>query len=55
MARTAVLNPGSDNERGLDMLNASEKDMAVTKPAKGKVGFALGGLGGFNAYGVGFL
>lgn len=37
------------------MLNASEKDMAVTKPAKGKVGFALGGLGGFNAYGVGFL
>jgi len=27
----------------------------VTKPANGKVGFALGGLGGFNAYGVGFL
>ena len=27
----------------------------MTKPAPAKVGFALGGLGGFNAYGVGFL
>jgi len=40
---------------GLEMPDASEKDTAVTKPANGKVGFALGGLGGFNAYGVGFL
>jgi hypothetical protein len=36
------------------MANASENDTAI-KPAKDKVGFALGGLGGFNAYGVGFL
>ena len=27
----------------------------MTETAKGKVGFALGGLGGFTAYGVGFL
>ena len=37
------------------MANVSENDTAVTQPAQGKVGFALGGLGGFNAYGVGFL
>ena len=34
------------------MANASENETAVTKPAQGKVGFGLGGLGGFNAYGV---
>jgi hypothetical protein len=39
----------------LDNAKRFGKDMAVTKPAEGKVGFALGGLGGFNAYGVGFL
>ena len=37
------------------MANVSENDTAVTQSAQGKVGFALGGLGGFNAYGVGFL
>ena len=37
------------------MANASENETAVTKPAQGRVGFALGGLGGFNAYEVGFL
>ena len=37
------------------MPGTSDKDTPVTKPANGKVGFALGGLGGFNAYGVGFL
>ncbi len=37
------------------MANASENETAVTKPAQGKAGFAVGGLGGFNAYGVGFL
>ena len=56
MARTAVLTLGGRTTKGdLTMLSAPEKDMAVTKPAKGTVGFALGGLGGFNAYGVGFL
>jgi len=34
----------------LDNMNAQ-----VSGPAKGRVGFALGGLGGFNAYGAGFL
>ena len=37
------------------MTNASDNNTALTTPANGKVGFALGGLGGFNAYGVGFL
>jgi hypothetical protein len=33
----------------------ADKNMSVATPANGKVGFALGGLAGFNAYGVGFL
>ena len=37
------------------MLNTLEKGVAVAKPKAGKVGFALGGLGGFNAFGCGFL
>jgi hypothetical protein len=37
------------------MVTTLEKDIAVAESAKDKVGFALGGLGGFNAYGVGFL
>ncbi len=37
------------------MLPVSNKDILVAKPALGDIGFALGGLGGFNAYGVGFL
>ena len=37
------------------MSPASNKDILVAKPAQGYIGFALGGLGGFNAYGVGFL
>jgi hypothetical protein len=38
-----------------DTSNTSGESPAVTKPAQAEVGFALGGLGGFNAYGVGFL
>src|SRR3974390_1066211 len=37
------------------MVTTLEKDIAVTEPAKDKIGFALGGLGGFNAFGCGFL
>lgn len=37
------------------MPGTADKDMPAAAPANGTVGFALGGLGGFNAYGVGFL
>ena len=37
------------------MVTTLEKDIAVTESTKDKVGFALGGLGGFNAFGCGFL
>jgi hypothetical protein len=37
------------------MSSTLDKGRSVAKQAEGYVGFALGGLGGFNAHGVGFL
>jgi hypothetical protein len=37
------------------MSPASKKDLVEAEPTPATIGFALGGLGGFNGYGVGFL